>query len=236
MPIPEGEVWLDLLDLPREVPNLGWAWEVLDSHERRRAERFVHPPDRDRFIARRAALRRRLGTLLDLPPQTICYDQGASGRLSLSPRQHIETLQFSTSSAGPVALFGFRYREDLGVDIEGVRRFPEFVLVAERWLSPAEQLTLAHAPPARRTALFFSYWTGLEARLKTTGLGLTAHRPGSEPQSVPGGQQLWQTHWEAKQPSADMTFRLAVAGPGPEPPIRWTVSETLQVGQLEPPG
>lgn len=234
MPIPHGELWLDLLDLSREVPDLRWAWSVLDARERQRAARLVYPLDRDRFIGRRAALRRRLGTLLGLPPQEIYYDQGTSGRPSLSSRQHSDTLRFSISSAGSVALFGFGGGEGFGVDVECELPFPELTQVAAQWLSPAEQLTLAQASPGNRTALFFFYWTGLEARLKASGLGLAAPQARPEPQSAGSEPHLWQGHWEAGQPSTGLTFRLAAAtsDPDPGPLIRWTVSDTLQTGPL----
>ncbi len=144
----------------------------LSEQERARAQRFVFPYHRDRFIVCRAVLRQVLADRLGLAPGAIEFRYGEHGKPALSPPLMTTPLQFNVSHTDECALIAVSTTAQLGVDVEKIR--PEIVTpdLAAEIFCRAELSSLFALPAARVPEAFFKGWCGKEAYLKGTGKGL----------------------------------------------------------------
>lgn len=167
----------DLLD--NSVVHIWKASLVADEHaviahrenlcpeERRRAERYVFPEHRRRFIVGRGILRTLLGRYLEILPADVQFSYTKFGRPFLS----YGDLEFNVGHSGDIALYGFARNADIGVDVECLRSMG-VMEIAGRFFSPSEVESLAAVSEAAREAAFYRCWTRKEAYLKAKGLGL----------------------------------------------------------------
>ncbi|MFE9539297.1 4'-phosphopantetheinyl transferase family protein [Streptomyces sp. NPDC006691] len=165
------------------------AQHVLDATERRRWTAFRSPADRDRYAAAHLALRRLLGSYLDIDPADVVLGREPCplcaephGR----PAVPGSDLHFSLSHSGDQVLLAFG-PTPVGVDVE---RLPDAAVADElaATLHPRETAELGRlASPEDRVAGFGRCWCRKEAYLKGIGTGLgvspdvdylgTGHRP-----------------------------------------------------------
>jgi 4'-phosphopantetheinyl transferase len=96
---------------------------TLDAHEKKRAEKFLVPQARERFVAARGILRELLGAYLELDPDKVELSYGPQGKPSLL-RAHNSNLAFNVAHSQGMGLFVFASGREVGVDIEQVR--PDF--------------------------------------------------------------------------------------------------------------
>ena len=133
-------VWRADLDEP------GWpGGEDLPEDERRRAEAFMRPLPRRRWIAARRALREVLGRYLDQAPGEIRLKTEEHGKPRLA--EAARGLSFNLSHSDRLALIAVAAGREVGVDLE---------LIGED--HPRD---------------FYGDWTEHEARVKCLGIGLT---------------------------------------------------------------
>ena len=83
-------------------------------------------------------------------------------------------IDFNVSHTRDVALIGIAHTRRIGVDVERADRDVRADGLARKFLTSAEQATLAPLPEAERRARFLRYWTCKEAMSKATGDGLSA--------------------------------------------------------------
>ena len=142
----DGRPWVDVyeLDLAGEPGPRDWA--CLDSGERERAAGIADPARRDRFVARRAALRR----ILRSYGRDVFFSASDSG------------------DAGAVAVASRRVGVD--VEVETVRRRQD--RIAARMFAPDERVLLDALAGDERRWLFHRCWVAKEAYAKGTGRGL----------------------------------------------------------------
>jgi 4'-phosphopantetheinyl transferase len=168
---PTAEValwWGTLAASDEEVVRVsGW----LASAEHARAARFGREALSRRYILGRALLRWVLGNALGLPPPAVSIVRGVRGRPQLANGAGID---FNISHTGDVALIGIAHTRRIGVDVERVDRDVRADGLARKFLTSAEQATLAPLPENERRARFLRYWTCKEAMSKATGDGLSA--------------------------------------------------------------
>ncbi|MGP3976436.1 4'-phosphopantetheinyl transferase family protein [Streptomyces sp. 8N114] len=172
------------------------ALAPLSEEERGRAAAFVREVDRERYVVAHLALRRELGTLLDLDPADVRFaraDCPMCGAPHGRPTVPGDPVHFSLSHAGDVVLLAFA-AVPVGVDVE---EFPSVASARETMtaLHPCERAELAAVPDAAALpAAFTRCWTRKEAYLKGTGAGLgedpsvTYVSALEEPARVPGWQ------------------------------------------------
>ena len=141
--------------------------ENLSPEERQRADRYVFPEHRRRFIVGRGILRTLLGRYLGVPPAGISFDYTKFGRPFLAN----EDIQFNVSHSGDMALYGFVRNANIGIDVECIRPISAMEIAA-RFFSPKERESLELIPERLREAAFYRCWTRKEAYLKARGLGL----------------------------------------------------------------
>ncbi len=174
-PSPETvDVWS--ISLTPAMSSSNRSTSVLSTAEIARAERFVQPKDRQRFISARTALRGILGSYLGLPPAAISFRINAHGKpyLHSAPAPAPAMLQFNLSHSGDWALCAVTTAGEVGVDIERVRpRAQAYRLkVAQRFFSAHEYHAINSAGPTGIDSAFFSGWTRKEAYIKCHGKGL----------------------------------------------------------------
>lgn len=146
--------------------------QTLSADERARAERFVFPRDRDRFVVRRGLLRIILGRYLSLAPDRLRFDYGTRGKPAVAPGQGGARLCFNVSSSAGLVLYAVARGREIGVDLERIRRTGAEERIPEHFFSPREVATLRGLPPESQREAFFSCWTRKEAYVKGTGAGL----------------------------------------------------------------
>ncbi len=147
--------------------------ELLSEDESLRADRFVFPHDRDRFIVARGALRVILGRYLGRRPEQLRFHYTAFGKPMLADLPQAFPLQFNVSHSRGVALVGVRCGGSIGVDVEYIRPDLAWEGLAEQVFTEVERAMLrAYPTEARRTA-FFRAWTLKEAVIKAHGAGLS---------------------------------------------------------------
>src|SRR3954471_21264933 len=135
---------------------------LLSAAERERAGRLVAPAHRAAFIAGRAFLRRVLASHARTGPGEIVFETGASGKPRLAPGQAAPAIEFSFSRTRGLALVGVTTGAPIGVDVEQVRAFDDFMDVARRFFAPGEHRALSRLSEAERLRAFFECWTRKE--------------------------------------------------------------------------
>ena len=151
----------------------------LSAAEQRRAQGFRSARDRQRFLARRVALRQLLGRYLGLAPDAVRIDEGGGRKPALggSGRKQngagiVPDIGFNCSHSNGLALMAFAQDLPVGIDLERIRPMPDADDVAGRFFSPRESRALRSIPPQGRLAAFYQCWTAKEALVKALGHGL----------------------------------------------------------------
>jgi 4'-phosphopantetheinyl transferase len=146
--------------------------ETLAPDETARANRFVFPKDRNRYVTARGALRELLGRYLNRSPAEVEFEYASKGKPSLRAAVNKRSVQFNVSHSRGLALLAFALGRNLGIDVEFIR--PEFPAdeIAERYFSPKEVTELRTLPPSLRAEGFYLCWTRKEAYIKAIGEGL----------------------------------------------------------------
>ena len=145
---------------------------ALSDDERERAARFRFDVDRDAYVLARSTLRRLLGERLGRDPRGLMFASGEHGKPYLAG----DPLHFNVShTRGAIAIaIG---AAPLGVDIERVDPARVSLETVRHYFPADEARRVEAAEGAARVALFFELWTGHEARLKASGLGLSLPLP-----------------------------------------------------------
>ena len=162
------------------------AVAVLSPDERGRADRFLVPRDRHRFVARRAQLRRLLGERLGVPPAIVCLAVGAHGKPVLAPPFDQSGITFNLSHSGDLTLYGFASRTSIGVDVEAIRIVDDADRIAAFAFSQREYATYQRLSAADKTVGFLNCWTRKEAFVKAIGSGLSHPLDTFDVSLVPG--------------------------------------------------
>jgi 4'-phosphopantetheinyl transferase len=191
--------WAPLAAAEADIARIS-PW--LSSAEHARAARFGREALSRHYIAGRALLRWLLGHALELPPHAVPIVRGERGRPQLAGDTGVD---FNVSHTAGVALIGIARARRIGVDIERADRRVRADGLAAKFLTAAEQATLAPLSESERRTRFLRYWTCKEAMSKATGEGLSA-------------------------PFRRIEVRLSgaielAAGPYPYLPARWQLSE-----------
>lgn len=143
---------------------------LLSPAEMARANRFLFPIHKRRFIASHAALREIIGLYLNLPPDKIVYQYGDHGKPSLSDANFLP-LQFNVTHSDELAVFAFTLNHPIGIDIEKIQETYNEA-VAKRYFTREENAALMHLPAQARVQGFYRLWARKEAIIKAIGKGL----------------------------------------------------------------
>lgn len=144
----------------------------LSPDELTRANRFHFVDDRNHFVVARGLLRNLLAAYLGFNCANLRFSYGAQGKpfLLLDNQSQIN---FNISHSHGRAAFAFSRGRELGIDIEYVKDDFDVELIANRFFSRAEVLSLRTVPAELRKQAFFNCWTRKEAYIKARGEGLS---------------------------------------------------------------
>lgn len=162
LPVDEVHVWFSRLD---ELVDP----HVLTDEERDGARRFHGDPDRTRWLAGRAHLRRVLGSYLGQDPRAISLSDGANGKPELAGGVEIVFNRSTTEDVGAVAV---ARGGSLGIDIESTTVSVPAQELAGWLFTPTEADWVAQGLPRRRKDRFLRLWTVKEAMAKAHGEGV----------------------------------------------------------------
>lgn len=140
---------------------------VLSPDEQRRANRFISPLIKTRFILSRGILRHVLSSYTHQPPEKLAFNYGARGKPTL---QNI-SFAFNLSHSEDVALLAIAQTAHIGVDVEYMAEMAEMRRVASDYFSANEQIALFTLPPHDQMPAFYRCWTRKEAYIKARGDG-----------------------------------------------------------------
>jgi len=194
--IPEQElapgavhVWSLPLDIrPRSLASVA---EYLSPDERKRADRFRFAVHRNRFIVGRGILRVILGRYGGFPPERLQFNYGANGKPELRApdeggRRTGGALHFNLAHSEAVGVLAVTQTGPVGVDVEQVRRLPEFKELVSQFFSPREAAEFSQLPWEQQPTAFFNLWTRKEALLKAMGEGIAHSLDRVEVSFLPG--------------------------------------------------
>jgi 4'-phosphopantetheinyl transferase len=229
LPRKEMHVFAFTVDLP--APRVGELEALLAADELRRANRFRRAGDRDRYIVGRGQTRTILGAFLGKAPDALHLVYGEHGKPALTGGRHEARVRFNMSRSHALGVLAIQLDEDVGVDVERVRSFPDAVAIAMRFFAPAEHDALRALPPEKVDAAFFSYWARKEAVIKSSGAGLAQSmdtfvlrpEPGwaVEPVTIAGAAPA-AARWCRLLPPPAPGYVAAIAGTGRVRPLnRW---------------
>jgi 4'-phosphopantetheinyl transferase len=145
---------------------------------------------RRRYLRAHAALRDILSSVTGAPLEFAVREKG---KPYLASATHV---RFNLAHSREMALVAVALDVEVGVDIEHVRKLPEYAAIAQRYFPPGTP-----APSSMRD--FFRRWTRYEALLKAHGAGL--YSAGATP---PG-------EWSVSEIEAGTRFVAALAVEGP---------------------
>lgn len=143
---------------------------LLDAQERARADRFVFPHHRERFVRAHGVLRRVLAAYTGQNPEALSFIAGRYGKPALTGSQGVA---FSLSHAGDGVAIAVTTGHEIGIDIETPRVMNDRDDLVRRYFSASEIAAYDSTEPARRDDAFFRLWTRKEAFVKGIGLGLS---------------------------------------------------------------
>jgi len=211
-------VWCALLNQPES--RFYQLARTLSPDEQMRADKFYFEHDKRHFIVGRGVLRMLLSQYTGIDPRALQFKYGRSGKPFLV---NAEDLRFNISHSKDLALYGFTYNREIGVDIEYMRTIDDFEQIAERFFSAKENEVFRTLPYHKRMEGFYNCWTRKEAYIKATGDGLSYSldrfdvtlAPGEEAKllSIDGNAEL-AAEWrlETLRPAADYIAAVLVKG------------------------
>jgi 4'-phosphopantetheinyl transferase len=164
----ETHIWQLCLPTVADRLTTWQSWLSADEHDR--AQRFLRPTDRDRFILSRGGLRYLLARYLHCGPHSLAFTYSPHGKPQLM--KPAAEVYFNLAHSGDWVIYGVSRCQWIGVDVEQMAPRPYLESLIRRCLTPDEQATLPNTAEGRLVS-FFQYWTVKEACLKAIGLGLS---------------------------------------------------------------
>ena len=160
------DLWLAKLDEVPEEDGRDLAREELE-----RADRFVRPELKVRFLKRRSILRKLLSEYLEIKPNEIVIKQTILGKPYVeNPKAQ---LFFNISHSKDCVLYGFSHESEIGVDIEFLNEEIEAELISNHFFASEEISLIQNSKGKLKSEAFFRLWCVKEAYIKLVGKGLT---------------------------------------------------------------
>ena len=167
----DATVWyVELAQCSRRAAS---AYDWLDSRERERSQRFIHPLPECQFVLTRAALRILLCRWLRIPNRKLAFETSAHGKPFALVDKVPAEVSFNVSHSGTHGLIAVAGQGRLGADVEE-RSVPFDVdKLGEIVFTPGERADIAKGYGQQRIDRFLTVWTAKEALLKALGTGLS---------------------------------------------------------------
>lgn len=162
------QVWGIVLEVAdSELPR---AASILSHDERERAERLISKEHRRRSMAAHAMLRAILSRYCGASPEQLAIRRTSDGKPVLSD---YPSIQFNLTHSHGRALIAVARDQEVGVDLEQVRREVDVLRLAKRFLSDRDLTCIEHGDPSQQHERFLKAWVAREAVFKADGRGIT---------------------------------------------------------------
>ncbi len=171
IPLGDDDVHLWKAHIARSQDAVERLWQVLESDEKERAERFRFERDRNAFVVSRGLLRTLTAEYLSCGVEAIDLVQGPYGKPQLAGP--VSDLRFNVSHSGDLSVLAFASGAEIGVDVEKTTRDIPFLDIGRRFFARSEMDVMERLPSARIRDAFYACWTRKEAYIKALGLGVT---------------------------------------------------------------
>ena len=190
----------------------------LRGEEKNRYNRYQSQRQREHFLFGRVLLKTILSKYIGCAPADLKFDIDTRGKPFVSSDNTL-SLTFNLSHSGNRVVFAVSKNQDLGVDLELIKKERAILKIAERYFSTSETRELRNLPKASQVKRFYELWTLKESVLKACGYGLSRGLskiefsfPASDKlvmHSAPGNENL--THWQSWQIEEYKNYMLAVS-------------------------
>ena len=160
------------VDLTPHAQYEAAAASLLDDEERQRADRFLYPGPRRRYVLLRAALRALLCDRLGCRNDDLAFRAAEHGKPYAVVRGAPASLQFNVSDSGAHGLIAIAPAGQLGIDVEERSDKRDLDGLSETVFGPDERAVVAAAAGQQKINRFYRLWTVKEALLKALGTGL----------------------------------------------------------------
>ncbi len=158
---------------------------LLSDEELLRAERYLLPEDKHRYIISKSVLKRLIIHFLTIENKHIRIGFTENGKPFL---KDYPELHFNTSHSEDGFAIAFASGKEIGVDLEHRQRVLN-IPALERFLFTNDELKLVHKlEHSRKQEVFIKSWTRKEALLKSGGEGLTKSMNSLEVSFIPNKQ------------------------------------------------
>ena len=214
----EIHLWFaDLNSLDRSAMSNEVAhW--LHGEEKNRYNRYQSQSQKEHFLFGRVLLKTILSKYIGCAPVDLKFDFDTRGKPFLSSNNTL-SVTFNLSHSDNRLVFAVSKSQDLGVDLEIIKKERAILKIAERYFSPSETRELRNLPKASQVKRFYELWTLKESVLKACGSGLSRGLskiefsfPTSDKlvmHSAPGNGNL--TNWQSWQIEEYKNYMLAVS-------------------------
>ena len=207
-----GDAEVLYVRLAPHARNEAAAAALLDDAERRRADRFLYPGPRRRFILLRAALRSLLCDRLGCRNDALAFRAAEHGKPYAVAHGEPASLQFNVSDSGVHGLIAVAPAGRLGIDVEERSDKRDLDGLSETVFGLDEQAVVGAAAGGQRTETFYRLWTVKEALLKALGTGLYLDVSGFQ---APAALLRGETSAEFRFPHLpDVAWRVEDLGTG----------------------
>jgi len=172
MPPDDLHIWYVFTDKVTGPELLDSYRRLLNQEERQRCQRFLFDKDRHQCLVTRALVRTTLSRYSDVDPRAWRFVENAYGRPEIESPSAAGHLRFNLSHTRGVVACAVVCDDDVGIDVEDLRRRTATLDIARRHFAAAEMDFLEALPEHRRKDAFFDFWTLKEAYIKARGMGL----------------------------------------------------------------
>ncbi len=165
---------IDLWRIDLAADRAAVGADLLCAAELERADKFAFSKDRQQYVRSRGALRSILSRYVDCPARELEFSYNQHGK----PELHLPGAKqptFNLSHTMEVALIAVTRRRKVGVDLSTLQgatgQSLEWMPVAKRSFSNAEQSLLFALPVTAQERMFYQIWCQKEAYTKAIGEG-----------------------------------------------------------------
>ncbi len=167
----EAHIWH--FDLKHYFKNKELLVKLLSQDELDKAESFHFEIDRNRYICSHGLLRLLISIYFKFSSNSISYAFNSFGKPFIKEPLNRNGFQFNLSHSQDLACYIFTNNCDVGIDIEFLGAIPNFLELAERYFSVAENEQLLSLSKEKFELGFYNCWTSKEAVIKALGEGLS---------------------------------------------------------------
>lgn len=160
------------VELAPHSKNEAVASTLLSDGERRRADRFLYPGPRRRYILLRAALRYLLCDRLGCDNDALSFPRAERGKPYAVVDGSPASIQFNVSDSGNHGLIAIAPVGSVGVDVEERSVNRDLDGLAEMVFDADEQASMLTVSGEQKVERFYRLWTAKEALVKALGAGL----------------------------------------------------------------